>query len=99
MTSETILALATLISVSIGVLSTIYASRRSARKDDVQFLREEIVRLQKRVAELEAKDRRNDEERRHLQSEIAELRMENTWLRSVLLKNGIEIPKMPKDWI
>lgn len=97
-TPELVVALTAFMTALIAGLGTFWALRQSVRKDEVTLLREEVARLQIRVQELEAKLKQSDEERGKLQVEIQELRLENSWLRSVLLKSGIEIPKVPVSW-
>lgn len=57
LSSEMIIAISTLITTVLAAIVSAFVSittmRKAARKDEVQFLREEIERLQHRVAELE----------------------------------------------
>ena len=97
-TPELVVALSAFVAALVAGLGTFLTSRQGARKDEVILLREEVARLQSRVQELEGKVRQSDMEREKLQNEIHKLRLENSWLRSVLMKSGIEVPRMPESW-
>lgn len=89
MTPEIITAINILFTGALIALTRWLDSRRVARKDEVDLLRAEVERLQKRVEKYEAdyeRERRNN----LVMFEYV------TRLRILLIKAGIQMPEMPE---
>ena len=90
MTPEIILALSALMTAIVTGVISIITSRKSARKDEVQLLREEVARLQKRISDLEKEKEDWQTKYDQLHEEVILLRDENSELRAILKSNHIE---------
>lgn len=68
---------------------------RSARKDEMQLLRDEVERLSKRLESSDKHIQDLEAENRALHRQVAQLGAENIALRAVLQAHGIEVPVLP----
>lgn len=90
--AELIIAASGLIAAIYAAIANYRTSRSVTRRDEMVLLREEVVRLQKRVEELEL-------DRTSLHARLQEMTRENQWLRQILRQNGISIPPVPEDFL
>jgi gas vesicle protein len=90
MSPETLLALGGLITGVLGAVGALIVSRRSAKKDEVTLLREEIVRLQ----DQRTKDNIEIEKWRKRYNSLFNYVLQ---LRTILADNGIDIPLLEED--
>jgi len=88
--AETLLAIGGLITGVLGAVGAIFVSRRSAKKDEVTLLREEIGRLQ-------AQGVKQAEENEKWRKRYNSLFNYVLKLRVILANNGIEIPYLDED--
>lgn len=92
LTPETILALGALVTAVATALGTFVAARKSARKDEVTMLRDEVARLQERIDHQTV-------ENMSLHKEVIYLQKKNAWLLIVLGQHNITVPEMPDGFL
>lgn len=97
-TAELVLSVSGFITAVLAAIGALYSSRRSARKDEVTLLREEVARLQRRVSELSASEAAWRTGYAKLYGVVLHQAQENAWLRIVLAQHHIDIPPMPEGF-
>jgi hypothetical protein len=88
--AETLLALGGLITGVLGAVGAIVVSKRSARKDEVTLLREEIGRLQEQGIKQMLENEKWRKRYNSLFNYVLKLRV-------ILANNGIEIPYLDEE--
>ncbi len=88
LTPEFIIAIGGFVTGLLGGILAIYTAKKSARRDEYMFLRDEVARLQTRVENLEIDYER---ERRNNVVLLDYIGL----LRGLMVGAGIAVPKMP----
>lgn len=92
LTPETIIAISGLLTALLVGFGQLRSNRLLARKDEMELMRGEIERLQRRVSDLEDKNTSLNGEIDILRQENGLLREEIITLRLLLRQNGIGLP-------
>ena len=91
MTPELILAISAFFTAMVTAIITLIQSNKTAKKDEVALLRDEVKRLQERVGNLEKEKAEWMEKYDKLHNENVKLREEKSDLLQILRNNGIEL--------
>lgn len=99
MDADILIAVGGVLTAAAGVVAafvTLFNARKSARKDELALLRDEVGRLADRQAKSDARIDELMAENTKLHREVSVLRAYNYTLVAILRMHNIEVPPMPR---
>lgn len=97
MEPDNILALSAFVTAVVGAIISIISSRKSAKRDEVQLLREEVTRLQGRIAGLEIEKDKWQQKYDTIHGELILLREENSSLKQSLARLQARVSELETE--